>query len=234
MPIEDVPREGGGRRPSTTRARPTARGPARSTSTPTSATTRKTITSSRPRTTRACPAITCRSAIAAGAARAAAVPPAGRLHRLRRGLGALLRAAGQGGRLLPGPLQRLRPPAGRDAARHPAGGRHRPALTRSGRASRWCSSSTTTRRSTRWTCRPRPTATSSGPARRWRYKIGQLKILELRERAKQALGDRFDIRGFHDEVLGAGALPLDVLEARIDAWIAGEKAGKAATAPASQ
>ncbi|HEX7137502.1 MAG TPA: DUF885 family protein [Vicinamibacterales bacterium] len=56
------------------------------------------------------------------------------------------------------------------------------------------------------------------------YKIGSLKITELRERARKALGDRFDIRQFHDEVLGAGALPLDVLEQRIDAWIAkGEK-----------
>ncbi|HKO56103.1 MAG TPA: DUF885 domain-containing protein [Thermoanaerobaculia bacterium] len=55
------------------------------------------------------------------------------------------------------------------------------------------------------------------------YKVGQLKILELRERAKQALGDRFDIRQFHDEVLGAGALPMDVLEERIDAWIAAKK-----------
>jgi uncharacterized protein (DUF885 family) len=55
------------------------------------------------------------------------------------------------------------------------------------------------------------------------YKIGSLKITELRERARRELGDRFDIRAFHDEVLGAGALPLDVLEQRIDAWIAGRK-----------
>ena len=52
------------------------------------------------------------------------------------------------------------------------------------------------------------------------YKIGQLKILALRDKAKQALGAKFDIRGFHDEILGAGSLPLDVLEERIDAWIA--------------
>jgi uncharacterized protein (DUF885 family) len=55
------------------------------------------------------------------------------------------------------------------------------------------------------------------------YKIGQLKILELREKAKKELGDRFDIRAFHDQVLGAGALPLDVLEQRINAWIAATK-----------
>jgi len=61
------------------------------------------------------------------------------------------------------------------------------------------------------------------PGQALAYKIGQLKILELRERAKKALGDKLDIRAFHDEVLGAGALPLDVLEARIDAWIASKK-----------
>jgi uncharacterized protein (DUF885 family) len=52
------------------------------------------------------------------------------------------------------------------------------------------------------------------------YKIGQLTILRLREQAKQALGDRFDIRAFHDEVLGAGALPMDILEQRIAEFIA--------------
>ncbi len=52
------------------------------------------------------------------------------------------------------------------------------------------------------------------------YKVGQLKILELLQRAKTKLGDKFDIRGFHDEVLRHGAVPLNVLELNIDKWIA--------------
>ena len=51
------------------------------------------------------------------------------------------------------------------------------------------------------------------------YKIGQLKIIELRERARNRLGDRFDIREFHDEVLGYGSLPLNILEEVIEEWI---------------
>ncbi|MDT8415727.1 MAG: DUF885 domain-containing protein [Flavobacteriaceae bacterium] len=57
------------------------------------------------------------------------------------------------------------------------------------------------------------------------YKIGMLKILELRQKAKDALGDSFDIKGFHDTVLGGGALPLDILEQLVDKWIADKKAG---------
>jgi uncharacterized protein (DUF885 family) len=58
------------------------------------------------------------------------------------------------------------------------------------------------------------------PAQALGYKLGQLKILELRQRAQAELGPKFDIRAFHDEVLNAGALPLDVLESRIVGWIA--------------
>jgi uncharacterized protein (DUF885 family) len=64
----------------------------------------------------------------------------------------------------------------------------------------------------------------AAPGQALGYKIGQLKILELRERAKKELGEKFDLRGFHDEVLGAGALPLDVLETRMNEWIAEQKA----------
>jgi uncharacterized protein (DUF885 family) len=61
------------------------------------------------------------------------------------------------------------------------------------------------------------------PAQALSYKMGQLKFLELRERAKARLGTKFDIRKFHDEMLNGGALPLDVLEARTEVWLGKEK-----------
>jgi uncharacterized protein (DUF885 family) len=54
------------------------------------------------------------------------------------------------------------------------------------------------------------------------YKLGMLKILELRQRALEQLGDKFDIRTFHDQVLENGALPLNLMEAKTDAWIAAQ------------
>jgi uncharacterized protein (DUF885 family) len=61
------------------------------------------------------------------------------------------------------------------------------------------------------------------PGQALAYKLGQLKIRELREKAKQALGPKFDIRTFHDEILNGGVLPLDILEERTDAWIAAQQ-----------
>jgi uncharacterized protein (DUF885 family) len=59
------------------------------------------------------------------------------------------------------------------------------------------------------------------PAQALTYKLGELEILRLRNRAREALGDRFDVRAFHDKLLDGGALPLDVLGHRIEAWIGG-------------
>ncbi|MAB27133.1 MAG: DUF885 domain-containing protein, partial [Alteromonadaceae bacterium] len=64
------------------------------------------------------------------------------------------------------------------------------------------------------------------PGQALAYKIGQMKMLELRSEAETALGEDFDIRAFHDHMLGAGALPLDILERRMDAWLAEQVAAR--------
>ena len=61
------------------------------------------------------------------------------------------------------------------------------------------------------------------PAQALGYKIGELEILKLRQYSKDQLGGKFDLRAFHDEVLGGGAVPLDVLSTRVHDWVAQEK-----------
>jgi uncharacterized protein (DUF885 family) len=62
------------------------------------------------------------------------------------------------------------------------------------------------------------------PGQALSYKVGQLKILALRARAEKALGDKFDLKAFHDQTLTSGSLPMAVMENKIDRWIASKLA----------
>jgi uncharacterized protein (DUF885 family) len=64
---------------------------------------------------------------------------------------------------------------------------------------------------------------SAIPGQALAYKIGQLKFIELRKRAEKALGKKFDVAKFHDEMLRDGAMPLEVLEAKTDRWISSQR-----------
>ena len=65
------------------------------------------------------------------------------------------------------------------------------------------------------------------PGQATSYKIGMIKIQQLRQQAEAALGGDFDIRGFHDVILSGGALPLELLERRVKGWIESQKSPKA-------
>ena len=69
------------------------------------------------------------------------------------------------------------------------------------------------------------------PGQSLAYKTGELKIKELRDRARKELGDKFDIKEFHDVVLGSGSLPLDILERNVNGWISDKRSH---AAPAGQ
>jgi uncharacterized protein (DUF885 family) len=71
----------------------------------------------------------------------------------------------------------------------------------------------------------------ANPAQALGYKLGELDILRLRQQAQDELGSHFDVRAFHDEILNAGALPLDLLDQRVGAWIAQQKAAAAQSKP---
>ena len=76
---------------------------------------------------------------------------------------------------------------------------------------------------TKRACNRRWTATSHGRDKRSPTRSVNCEILQLRAKAKSELGEKFDIRAFHDQVLDSGALPLDVLAERINTWIASQK-----------
>ena len=156
-------------------------------------------------------------------ARAAEVSPArSRLQRLHRGLGSLRGATRQGSWLLSGSRLGLRALSSElfravrlvvDTGIH-AKGWSRDQVVEFFRKSGAVDEPTIQSETDRYI---------SWPAQALSYKLGQLKFRELRDRAQKELGPKFDFRKFHDEMLDGGTLPLDMLDARTNKWIAEQK-----------
>jgi uncharacterized protein (DUF885 family) len=154
--------------------------------------------------------------------RGAAVPAGGAQRRLQRGLGALLRALVQGDGRLSGHRVGLHAPGRRVVPRRAPGDRHRPARQGLDRGP-----------GHRLPARHRPPGEDQAraetrryivnPGQATAYKIGMIRILQLRTEAQTALGPKFDVKAFNDVVIGSGSLPLSVLERRVRDWVAERK-----------
>ena len=165
-----------------------------------------------------------------GAGGGPGVAQARRLHRLRRGVGALLREPGGRDRALQGPLLQVRPAHLRDLAGDPPGGRHRHAhhgVDAPAGDRLFQGQLRQDRPRHRGRDRPlhRLAGAGAGLQDRRAEDQGAARLL-----ARRSWGTKFDIRAFHDHVLGNGAVPLDLLEKNIKAWVAETKAGAPAKA----
>ena len=162
----------------------------------------------------------------AGADRAARVPQARGRHRVRRRLGPVRRGAGRRAGPVQGRARAAGPAELRRVARA-AGWSSTPASTRwAGAASRRSRSSRRTRSSPRTTSSTRSIATSRGRARRWPTSWASARSARCAADAETRLGPKFDVKAFHDLLLGGGAVSLPVLREQIEEWIAAARAAR--------
>ena len=135
------------------------------------------------------------------------------------GWGALLREPRRRDGPLRRPVREVRPAHLRDVARRAAGGRHRHARARAGRREQAIDFFLENAAKTELDIANEVDRYIAWPGQALAYKIGELKIRSCARAPTEALGERFDLREFHDVVLGSGAVPLDVLESNVRRWI---------------